>query len=74
MFGRLKMSIGNVVASYNRLMLDVYSDKKLSVVGGSEAFKATTLERGIKAIVGQMTGDEGSGMLEKTQDDVRCKV
>jgi hypothetical protein len=74
MLGRLKMSIGNAVASYNRLMLDVYSDKKLGVLGGPEAFKATTLERGIKTIVGQMTGGEEAGMLEKTQDDVQCKV
>jgi hypothetical protein len=74
MLGRLKMRIGNAIASYNRLMMDVYSDKKLGVVGGSEAFKATTLARGIKAIVRQATGDEEAGMLEKTQDDAKCKV
>jgi hypothetical protein len=72
MLGRLKLGISEAIKSYNRLMIDVYSDKKLGT-GGSEAFKATTLERRIKAIVGEATGDEDAGMLEPVQNAM-CKV
>jgi hypothetical protein len=46
MLGRLEMGIRKAIASYNRLMMDAYSDKKLGLMGGPETFKATTLERG----------------------------
>jgi hypothetical protein len=74
MLGRLKMSISEAVTSYNRLMSEVSSDRKALTMGGSEAFKATTLERGLKEIVRGATGDEGERMMERLPESIKCSV
>jgi hypothetical protein len=74
MLGRLKMSISQAITSYNRLMSDVFSDGKVTIMGNVEAFKATTLERGLKEIARETTGVEDERMLESPQNSARCKA
>jgi hypothetical protein len=74
MLGRLKMSMSQAIASYNQLMSTVFSDKKRLTIGGSGAFKVTTLERGLKDIVREVTQDEDEMLLESTTEVTKCNV
>jgi uncharacterized protein YqfB (UPF0267 family) len=68
------MSLGQAITSYNRLMSDVFSDRRSITIGGAAAFKATTLERGLKDIVREVTKDEGEVLLESVPGATRCNV
>jgi hypothetical protein len=74
MLGRLKMSMSQTIISYNRVMSEVFSDRKTITKGGSGAFKATTLERGIKNIVREATNNENEMLLEPGAEVSRCNV
>ncbi|CAE6482651.1 unnamed protein product, partial [Rhizoctonia solani] len=76
MLGRLRMSIDDAIRSYTQLTRSVFSERKLTFTGETGAFKATVLERELKAMVCRAVGDEDAKMMENQQPDegVRCKV
>jgi hypothetical protein len=74
MLGRLNMSMNQAITSFNRLMSEVFSNRNAITTGGAEAFKAKTLERGLKRIVREATGDKNKTLLDSNAEVTRCKV
>jgi hypothetical protein len=71
MFGRLRMSVEQVKILYPSIMSAVFSDKKRFGMG--EEFKLDRLEKVMKEILLEHTGDECSQMLDM-RTDKGCKV
>jgi len=61
MLGRLRMDVDDAINWYNRLAEEVFSDQKW---WGERKFKAKKLETFLKSMVGDVTGDPESPLLE----------
>ncbi|KDR66087.1 hypothetical protein GALMADRAFT_81213, partial [Galerina marginata CBS 339.88] len=70
MLGRLRMDVDTAIKHYDSLTKEVFSDRKR---WGDGKFKATTLEKAIKAVVQSVTGDPESLLLEGNQAGV-CRT
>ena len=65
------MSVDDAISSYGTLTRQVFSDVKK--VGGDGRFKASMLEKVIKKIVMEQTGQENEHMMGGAQGE-RCKT
>ena len=72
MLGRLGMSVEKAVTSYGTLAGAVFSDMKKT--WGDGGFKASQLEKVIKEIVKEQTGQENECMMGTLPDDKGCKT
>ena len=72
MLGRLGMSVEKAVRCYGTLTGTVFSDVKQA--WGDGRFKATQLEKVIKEIVKEQTGQENERMMGTTPHDSGCKT
>ena len=72
MLGRLGMSVEKVVKCYGTLVRTVFSDVKQT--GGDGRFKATKLEKAIKEIVKEQTGQESEHMMGAPPHHKGCKT
>ncbi|CAE6509136.1 unnamed protein product [Rhizoctonia solani] len=73
MLGRLRMSIDDTILAYNKLISDVFADKKI-LTNGPAAYSATRLEQRLKDIVREVTGNEDERMVEVHTGQINCKV
>lgn len=78
MLGRLRMTVDETLQEYRRLAKTVFSDTKN--VFGDEAYKATTFEKAVQAIVrrygslhGEKLADSNMTLLDP-QHESACKV
>ena len=62
MLGRLRMDVVTAIDSYDNLTQQVFSDPKRWLVDGR--FKATKLEKAIKSVMRDVTGDPEEPLLE----------
>ncbi|KAG8716716.1 hypothetical protein FRC09_015318 [Ceratobasidium sp. 395] len=69
--GRLGMTTEQVVATFARLSNEVFSDEKLV---GTPVFKASKLEKTLKDIVRERTGNEEEPMLKQDTSSKKCGV
>ena len=72
MLGRLGMSAEKAANRYGTLVRTVFSDVKHT--GGDGRFKATKLERAIKEIVKEQTGQENARMMGTPPHHKGCKT
>ena len=72
MLGRLGMSVQNAIACYGTLAGPVFSN--LKQIGEDGGFKASNLEKVIKAIVKEQTGQENERMMGTPFDGKGCKT
>ncbi|KAG8784163.1 hypothetical protein FRC12_018914 [Ceratobasidium sp. 428] len=68
--GRLGMKTEQAVATFARLSNEVFSDAKF----GTPVFKASKLEKTLKDIVRERTGNEDEPMLKQDTSSKRCRV
>ncbi|KAG8792095.1 hypothetical protein FRC12_007206 [Ceratobasidium sp. 428] len=74
MLGLLGMDVDQAIAAYSKLIKVVFSDKKMISMSGSGTFKASRLEKELKKIVKDRTGDENTRMVNPQQDEADCKI
>ena len=65
MLGRLRMDVETAIKHYGTIVKQVFSHPKGRP--GDGKFKATKLEAAIKSIVGEVTGDSESPLLERNK-------
>ncbi|KAG8748443.1 hypothetical protein FRC12_013841 [Ceratobasidium sp. 428] len=68
--GRLGMKTEQAVATFARLSNEVFSDAKF----GTPVFKASKLEKTLKDIVRERTGNEDEPMLNQDTNSKKCQV
>ncbi|KAG9088863.1 hypothetical protein FRC06_001810 [Ceratobasidium sp. 370] len=71
MVGRLGMTTGQAMLSLARLANEVFSDKKTI---GEGTFKASKMERALKDIIREATGNENEPMLDERASSGGCKT
>lgn len=71
LLGRLKKSVDEAKVCYSRLASEVFSDKKILTSGS--AFKSSKLEKTLKSIIEESTGDANERMLDLSLSE-KCKV
>ncbi|KAF8606254.1 FabD/lysophospholipase-like protein, partial [Ceratobasidium sp. AG-I] len=71
LLGRLGKSIDEAKVCYNKLASEVFSDKK--ILSSGSAFKSSKLEKVLKSIIGESTGDPNERMLDSSLSE-KCKV
>ncbi|KDN44413.1 hypothetical protein RSAG8_05460, partial [Rhizoctonia solani AG-8 WAC10335] len=71
MLGKLRMPIDKAIEEYEKLMKDVFTEKK---VLGSTAYKATKLQQALGAMIREATGNVEEMMLGKEGEDEKCKT
>ncbi|KAG9077743.1 hypothetical protein FRC06_008734 [Ceratobasidium sp. 370] len=69
--GRLGMTTEEAMATFARLSKEVFPDEKLL---GTPAFKASKLERTLKDIVREKTGNEDEPMLDQRVSPRKCNT
>ncbi|KAG9088891.1 hypothetical protein FS749_001775 [Ceratobasidium sp. UAMH 11750] len=69
--GRLGMTTEQAVKTFARLSSEVFSDEK---VFGTTAFKASKLEKTLKDIVRERTGNENEPMLDQRVSSRKCNT
>ncbi|KAG8792030.1 hypothetical protein FRC12_007463 [Ceratobasidium sp. 428] len=69
--GRLGMTTEQAVATFARLSNEVFSDEKLI---GTPVFKASKLQKTLKDIVRERTGNEDEQMLKEDTSSKKCRV
>ncbi|KAG8694628.1 hypothetical protein FRC09_009727 [Ceratobasidium sp. 395] len=69
----LEFDIDRAIATYSRLVQSVFSGKVIRM-SGSGAFQAGKLEKELKQIVQEATGDENTLMMKTQHDEDDCKV
>ncbi|CAE6508083.1 unnamed protein product [Rhizoctonia solani] len=74
MLGRLHMGVKATIESYNELMKTVFSQPKFTIRGNTGIFESTVMERELKKIVYEATGNEDEVMKEHGDRGARCKV
>ena len=72
MLGRLGMSVEKAIRCYGTLAGSVFSDVKQT--GGDGRFKANKLEKIIKEIVREQTGQENEHMMGTPPRGKECKT
>ena len=72
MLGRLGMSVENAIACYGTLSGRVFSNVKHT--WGDGRFRASELEKLVKAIVKEHTGQENARMIGTLLHDKGCKT
>ena len=72
MLGRLGMSVEKAVRCYGTLAGTVFSDVKQD--SGDGGFKASQLEKVVKGIVKEHTGQEDEHMIGTPPHDIGCKT
>ena len=70
MLGRLGMDVDTAIEHYANLAEYVFSDPKK---WGNGRFKTTKLEKAVKSVVKDITGDEDSPLLESDEAGV-CRT
>jgi hypothetical protein len=71
MVGRLGIPTKKATTEFASLAKDVFSDKKIV---GPGTFKASKLEKALKDIVREATGDEDEPMMNKRPNAGKCKT
>ncbi|KAG8784573.1 hypothetical protein FRC12_018534 [Ceratobasidium sp. 428] len=71
MVGRLGMTTGQAMKGLANLANEVFSDKK-SI--GTETFKASKMEKALKDIIREATGNEDEPMLNEQAKNQKCKT
>ncbi|KAG8701839.1 hypothetical protein FRC09_005110 [Ceratobasidium sp. 395] len=69
--GRLGMTTEQAVSTFARLSNEVFSDEKLI---GTPVFKASKLEKTLKNIMRETTGNEDEPMLKQDTSSKKCRV
>lgn len=69
--GRLGMTTEKVVETFTRLSKEVFSDARMI---GTPTFKASKMEKTLKDIVREKTGNEDELMVEESTDLKKCKT
>jgi hypothetical protein len=72
MLGRLRLDVDTAIEHYDNLAKNVFSDEKL---WGEGTYRAEKLEKAIKSVVNEATGDSESLLTEGDQPGVRvCRT
>jgi hypothetical protein len=72
MLGRLRLSIDKAIEAYGDFASKVFSDKKLPWQDGM--FKASNLEKAIRAIIQDSIEDPDAGMFDPRPSSEVCKT
>jgi len=73
MLGRLRMGVETAIDTYNNLGKQVFSDPKRCQWRRDGKFKATKLEKAIKSVVREETGNSEEPLLE-VRDTSVCRM
>ncbi|KEP48405.1 putative kinesin light chain [Rhizoctonia solani 123E] len=71
MLGRLEMPIDKAIDEYRKLMKVVFAEKKLV---GPTTYKKTKLQRALRSMIREATGNEEEPMLRREIDGSKCKT
>ncbi|CAE6538976.1 unnamed protein product [Rhizoctonia solani] len=71
MLGKLRMPIEKAIEEYEKLMKNVFTEKK---VLGPTTYKAKKLQQALGAMIRETTGDAEERMLGKEGEDEKCKT
>jgi hypothetical protein len=72
MLGRLRLSVDKAIKAYGYFASKVFSDKKLLWQDGM--FKASNLEKAIRAIIQESIGDPDGRMFDPRPSSEVCKT
>jgi hypothetical protein len=72
MLGRLRMSVDQAIEAYGTFASQVFSERKPPWKDGM--FKARNLEKAIKAIIQESTGDPDARMFDPRPSSEVCKT
>ncbi|CAE6466789.1 unnamed protein product [Rhizoctonia solani] len=72
MLGRLRMPLDSAIEEYNKLIREVFADKKLIRISGRGAYKGTRLREGLREIISKFGKD--NGMMEEESIPGDCKT
>jgi hypothetical protein len=72
MLGRLRLSVDKAIKAYGDFASKVFSDKKLLWQDGM--FKASNLEKAIRAIIQESIGDPDAHMIDPSPSSEGCKT
>jgi hypothetical protein len=72
MLGRLRLSVDKAIKAYGDFAAKVFSDKELLWQDGM--FKATDLEKAIRAIIQESIDDPDARMFDPRQSSEVCKT
>ncbi|KAG8794695.1 hypothetical protein FRC12_022419 [Ceratobasidium sp. 428] len=73
MVGRLGMTTGQAMKGLANLANEVFSDKKTLTIG-TGIFKASKMEKVLKDIIREATGNEDEPMLNEQAENQKCKT
>lgn len=68
------MTVKQAIVSYERLVKNVFSDKKSFSSSGSGAFKLSKLKQTLLAIIQDATGNEDELMMDERSFQDACKT
>jgi hypothetical protein len=73
MLGRLRMPLKKATDEYGKLMKNVFADDNSSPTSMSSADKSTNLEKALRSMIRDATGNEDEKMTERGER-VGCKT
>lgn len=74
MLGRLRMSVDESIATYSRIMANVFAESKSIFASHNGTRRAIKLEQELRAIILEKTGTEDERMIEGALNSTGCKV